>query len=327
MNNDDIILTVLVVTYNHSQYISRALDSVVSQKTDYGYEIIVHDDASTDGTTDILKCYEREYPEIIKLALEESNQYSKGTEYLLNAMKQLCHRKYVIILEGDDYWCNESKLQKQLDYMEAHPESSGTTHRCDNVQMDEKGNLIHVGFSPKFKDNNEWNIAEIIDWSDAPHTTSFLFKTELFRDMPESILRIKAGDWRNMVWACAHGLIHYSNEVMSIHEQFVKGSYSSDNFSKGVFNDYENLLKSRQEWCDTLDGATGYKYHDMFRYSQDRRWGEYLWNKGEYRNAARYKAFFRKKGLKKRVVMMLLLYLPGFERVYSNIICKHNGET
>lgn len=320
MSSEEILLTVLIVTYNQKDYISRALDSVLNQKTGFAFEVVVHDDASYDGTEDIIEYYRSKYPSIIKLVIEKENQYSKGADHLMRALAQCCRRKYMIILEGDDFWCDSGKLQKQLEYMERHPEASATTHRCEILRKNEEGNLIRVGYAPSKKKQNSWSIKELIDWEDAPHTTSMLYRTQYFKEMPDSILSISAGDWRTAVWLRTRGEIHYSNDIMSAHEQFVKGSYTYDNFSKGIYADYDSLLKKRQQWCESLDNATNHRYAKLFQLSQDRRLGEYLWYKGKYKEAVRFKGFTDRQKLKKRVIMWAIGHLPGVERLYKTIV-------
>lgn len=127
-------VSIICVTYNHKKYIHQCLDNMLNQKTNFKYEIIVHDDASTDGTTEIVKEYAEQYPNIVKLILQKKNQYSCGkwiTELALPKAKG----KYLAFCDGDDYWCDESKLQKQFDYMEAHGDCSICFHNTYTYDM------------------------------------------------------------------------------------------------------------------------------------------------------------------------------------------------
>ena len=109
---EPLMVTVRCLTYNHAPYIHRSLDGFVMQKTDFRFEVIVHDDASTDGTADIIREYATKYPDIIKPILEKENQYSKHDGSLLRIMNEHTHGKYVAMCEGDDYWIDPLKLQK-----------------------------------------------------------------------------------------------------------------------------------------------------------------------------------------------------------------------
>lgn len=119
------LVSVFALTYNHKEYIARALNSILMQKTDFPIEIIVHDDCSTDGTTDIVCEYAAKYPEIVKPIIESVNLYSthpNAFEYYGELIKTNCRGRYVAMLECDDYWRDPMKLQKQASFLEKHPE-------------------------------------------------------------------------------------------------------------------------------------------------------------------------------------------------------------
>lgn len=120
--NEPLIVSIKCITYNHEAYIRQCLEGFVMQKTNFRYEAIVHDDASTDATATIIREYAEKYPDIIKPILENENQYSKGGNVLYNIMESHLHGKYVCICEGDDYWTDPNKLQTQVDYLESHPD-------------------------------------------------------------------------------------------------------------------------------------------------------------------------------------------------------------
>ena len=120
--NEDISVSILCVAYNQESYIRQCLDSLLMQKTNFGFEILVHDDASTDGTQLIIKEYELRYPDIIKPIYQVENQYSKGISPTLQYNLPRAKGKYVAMCEGDDYWIDPLKLQRQFDFLEVHPE-------------------------------------------------------------------------------------------------------------------------------------------------------------------------------------------------------------
>lgn len=126
-----IMVSVRCITYNQVQYIKQTLEGFVNQKTNFSFEVIVHDDASTDGTTDIIKDYESRYPEIIHPIYETENVYSKSILALDEIMINACVGKYTALCEGDDYWTDPYKLQKQVNYMEMHPECGLCYTDCD----------------------------------------------------------------------------------------------------------------------------------------------------------------------------------------------------
>lgn len=118
----EILVSIRCTTYNHAQYIRQCLDGFVMQKTNFPFEAIVHDDASTDGTDKIILEYAEKYPNIIIPVLEEENQYSKGNGSVTRIVESYMRGKYIAFCEGDDYWTDPYKLQKQVDFLEAHPD-------------------------------------------------------------------------------------------------------------------------------------------------------------------------------------------------------------
>ena len=113
-NSDKPLVSIKCMTYNHEKYISRTLDGFLIQKTTFPFEILVHDDASTDKTTYILHEYEKKFPKIIKVIYEEINQYQFGMHH--KKINEAIKGKYLAVCEGDDYWINKNKLQVQVIY-------------------------------------------------------------------------------------------------------------------------------------------------------------------------------------------------------------------
>lgn len=134
MGETAVAVSVIVLTYNHVKYIRQALDSVLSQKTTFMYEVLVGDDASTDGTTEIVQEYARKHPKIIRAFIRERNigATRNGYELVTQAIG-----RYLAGCEGDDYWTDSQKLQIQFDFLESHPDFSACTH--DITVIDENG--------------------------------------------------------------------------------------------------------------------------------------------------------------------------------------------
>lgn len=120
-NLDKPLLSIVCLTFNHVLFIKDALNSFLMQKTDFRFEIFVHDDASTDGTIEILLDYKLRYPQLIRLHIQENNQYQKGLS-ALNFSLSNANGKYIAFCEGDDYWIDEHKIQNQACFLEDHPE-------------------------------------------------------------------------------------------------------------------------------------------------------------------------------------------------------------
>lgn len=146
MGNETVpLVSVSVITYNHEKYIRQCLDGILMQNVNFPYEVLVHDDASPDGTADIIREYEAKYPDIIKPIYQTENQYSQGkTVSKFNFDR--ARGKYLAFCEGDDYWTDPGKLQKQVDFLERHPEYIATAHRVKVIN--ERGETIdYPGYS------------------------------------------------------------------------------------------------------------------------------------------------------------------------------------
>lgn len=129
-NRTHTMVTVWCLTYNQKDFIKDALNGFVMQKTNFAFEVIVHDDASTDGTADIVRQYAELYPEIIKPVIETTNQWRNGgLKHIIDIMNgKYCRSKYIAFCEGDDFWTDEYKLQRQVDFLEANSDYSMCFH-------------------------------------------------------------------------------------------------------------------------------------------------------------------------------------------------------
>lgn len=120
--NSEIQVSIICITYNHENYIEDAIKGFLMQETSFSYEILIHDDASTDHTVQIIQKYVKQYPSLIRPIYQSENQYSKGINILSEYIYPQAKGKYIALCEGDDYWTDPQKLQKQYDAMEMHPE-------------------------------------------------------------------------------------------------------------------------------------------------------------------------------------------------------------
>lgn len=133
---EQIVVSICCITYNHEKFVKYALEGFLMQKTNFKYEIIIHDDASTDNTKEIIQKYKEKYPDLIRTIYQSENQYSQGKPFIENTF-EVARGKYLAICEGDDYWIDEKKLQKQVDFLEKNLEYSATYH---NVIVVDKNN-------------------------------------------------------------------------------------------------------------------------------------------------------------------------------------------
>ncbi len=176
MNN--VMVSVCVLSYNHERYLRQCLDGIFMQKVSFPIEVRVHDDASTDKSQDIIREYQERYPNVLKPILQSENQYSKGGGILAKFLFPLCEGKYIALCEGDDYWTDPLKLQKQVDFLEGHGDYSMCFHRVgvlgiDDNKFDKFSYLAERDYSAK----------EILENWTIP-TASVVFKRYVFEKNP-----------------------------------------------------------------------------------------------------------------------------------------------
>ena len=167
----ELIVTIRCLVYNHEPFLRQCLDGFVMQQTNFRFEAIVHDDASTDGSAAIIREYAAKYPDIIKPIYETENQYSKRDGSLRRIMNAHTHGKYVAMCEGDDYWTDPLKLQKQVDFLESHPDFSLCTHRFHILEQGTQ--QILDDWNGRFKDGLVFDMDHFISrtsWVTQPLT-------------------------------------------------------------------------------------------------------------------------------------------------------------
>lgn len=213
------------ITYNHEPYIKEALDGFVMQKTNFPFIAIVHDDASKDGTTEILKEYAEKYPDIIFPIFEEENQYSKkdgSLRKIINEATLCTDAKYVALCEGDDYWTDPNKLQKQVDFLESHPDYSMCFHNA-MVKYELFEKKEHIFFNIEDREYSEKE--HLYNWI-AP-TASICFRTIIQKcDYYNKYLyskKLLVGDYPMMMVYLRNGKTYGMSDIMSVYRKQSEG--------------------------------------------------------------------------------------------------------
>lgn len=209
----DCAVTVYCLTYNHEKYIGKTLEGFVSQRTNFPFQVIVHDDASTDGTASVIRSYEEKYPELIKAVYQTENQYSQKKPIVRGIIAPLIRGKYAACCEGDDYWCDPEKLQKQYDYMESHPDCSLCVH--NTLMINEDGSSSGEWFN-YCTEERDFSLDEIISARGGGlfQTSSYFWPAKDFV-VPKEFGIKGIGDYPLAIYRASRGRVHYLPEVMS----------------------------------------------------------------------------------------------------------------
>ena len=209
-------VSVLVTTYNHERYIRAALESVLVQETTFAVEVVICDDASTDGTRSIIEEFAARYPGRVRLSYREKNSGDKGLENFLLGL-EMCRGEYIATLDGDDYWTDFGKLQQQADFLDARPDYLLCFHNC-KIEYEgwdfESRTIVHgllSGESVATEDLLENGMIQMSAIMVRPRVTSQL------REWPQMLVQ---ADWFIGLMASKLGPIGYIDRVMSAHRQY-----------------------------------------------------------------------------------------------------------
>lgn len=257
------MLSVYVPTYNHEKYIEKALDSILMQETTYSYEVLVGEDCSVDKTRKILQDYERTHPGKIKVFYREHNMYK---EKINNAMDLInrCKGKYIIALEGDDFWISPYKIQKQVDFLENHPEYIAVSHDC--IVVDKNSNPIKENY-PTCKEKIYTYKHFASEIMPGQLTTIMRKNFNKCSDYDTRILQKKftPGDRVFFFWMLMNGKMYCMHERMSAYRFVTDGGTS---FSANYRYDFNNwnaiyeciLLYSREKSNKDAEKYAEYLY-------------------------------------------------------------------
>lgn len=270
---NDILVSICCLAYNHENYIRDALDSFVSQKTTFKFEVLIHDDASTDNTASIIHEYEKKYPGMIKPIYQIENQHSKGVKISSSIQYPRAEGKYIAMCEGDDYWVDENKLQKQVDYLENHPECSLVVHasKLVNVRKEEMENSIPYNIE------QDVDTETIINGGGALFSTnSMTFRRAYTEKFPDFYINAHIGDYPLTIYLSLCGKVHYFPDIMSAYRQGVPGSWT-ENEKKNIKQSLLNTIKMLDLYNE-LDKYTNYSYHKVI-VKNKKKFRELLWKK------------------------------------------------
>lgn len=208
-----LMVSIKCMAYNHEKFIRETLEGFVMQKTNFRFEAIVHDDASTDGTAEIIREYAEKYPDIIKPIYETENQYSKKDGSLSRIMHEACKGKYIAFCEGDDYWIDPYKLQKQVDILEKN-NSIALVYSKVNVYDELKKQFIYE-FGIKT------NFYQLLEIGNSIPTLSVCIRRNIYddylRDIRPELKSWKMGDYPIWLYASKNNKIEFLDEILGVY--------------------------------------------------------------------------------------------------------------
>ena len=244
-------LSVVVLIYNHENYIKQALDSILMQKVDFEYEVIVLEDCSTDNTRDIILKYKNKFKNI-KLLFNKKNY---GGDFTIRAGVQHVEGQYFAILEGDDYWTANNKLQQQVDFLDEHLDFVGCAHNTELFYMTRcKKELLISDDNIK----SVFNVRDLISGACYFHTTSYVWRNNLEDVYPkEMFYNHLMGDWFLSMLYSRNGPIKYINKIMSVYRITGNGAWTKLPQYQQMFNNIRGMYLYNK----LLD----YKYNEEFK--------------------------------------------------------------
>lgn len=253
----DILVSINCITFNHEKYIADAIKSFLMQKTDFEYEILMGEDCSTDNTRKIIQEFQTCYPEKIKLITSDKNI---GARDNMRRLHENSKGKYIAICEGDDYWTDEYKLQKQIDYM---LENKGCTFCFHSAKILSANGVNENKFlGPLNTGEKKYTAGEILLLDFIP-TASFLYTKHIMDNPPKWYYESVVGDLPLSLIVTNQGYAYYIDEVMSVYRRGVKGSITY-NWEKEQSKDkLINVIKNYIYILDNFNEYSNYKYSDI----------------------------------------------------------------
>lgn len=319
MDNRECLVSVLCLAYNHEKYIAQTLESLVTQKTDFRYEVLVNDDASTDGTAAIIRDYAARYPDIIVPFYQEKNLFSQGTVIYDRVFYPVAKGKYFASIEGDDYWCDPEKLQRQVDFLEAHPEYTACVHNSTVRFMDgrEKDRL----YIPDRTGDRALDFPSVLSgMSNAYHTSSLLARREYMIDPPKfyyTAYRYGFGDQPRALWFLLSGGVWFIDRPMSVYRvRSNPQSWSSD--LDRQYGKLKRFTLGQLAMIDDLMPFLDGPQREIAKTVRERNEFELMYIEGRARDQFRqpYRKFLKQQSLSYKAKWLVKAVFPRLHSLY-----------
>lgn len=242
------LISIAIITYNQDQFIAESIESVLKQELNLDYELLISDDASTDGTINILKSYKTKYPDKIRLILNKTNL---GPSENFHHLILQCKGEFIFLLEGDDFWTSSEKIQKQYQFLIENPSYLACTHRHKIV--DENGNILVDEYTGPGKSNlGEYTLNDFENYRYCGFFGTMAFRN-IFLKKPEKLIPLKylhnfIVDISLNLIIVLNGPIFILNENMAAHRILIKKG--GTNFKSTIRR--KNQVKNRLLYLDRL---------------------------------------------------------------------------
>jgi len=248
------VVSVLTITYNHSQFIEQCINSILMQKTNFQFEIVIGEDCSTDGTREKVMQYAQKYPDLIQVITTETNVGAKD-----NLIRTLaaCQGDLIAVCEGDDYWTDPNKLQKQVDFLNNHPEYSMCCH-ASRVKIGD--GVDHTKIIRMADGNKTFTISDFLEpmSNNFIRTESVVLRKSAVSEIPDWIFNSPVADYPLFLLMAHRGKIYYIDQVMSVYRRHAGGIWTSNMNNADYLEKYYN---STIVMYQKFDQSTGYIYH------------------------------------------------------------------
>ena len=322
------MVSVCCTAYNHEKYIRKCLDGFIMQQTDFKYEVIINDDASTDRTANVIREYEEKYPEIIKPIYQTENQYSRGIPIIRSIMLPKVLGKYIAFCEGDDYWTDPNKLQKQFDALEGHPECAICLHKVKMVSEDETkicGYKPEINIEPGVI-SSDYFASIVVNTRTLGfmqfQLSSYFCRTSLERESvregKDFYEQFDVGDLPLLLYSSTQGDVYYLNEVMSNYRVNSIGCWNSRNSETDKLLEHYYTEMNGIKAFDELT-AHVYKKDIEIRLNLYELKIALIQNKLTPRLYKKYKQVMQFYPFRSRVKMLFAAYCPALLELYYKI--------
>lgn len=308
-----ISVSVCIITYNHEKYIAQAIKGALSQKVDnYNYEIVIGEDCSTDKTREIIMKYQKENPDKIKIIYNEKNLGMMDN--FINTLNS-CTGKYIALCEGDDYWTDPYKLQKQVDFLEENPDFSICHHNMQVIYDDGRKPCLSNSSSQK-----EVTTIEDLAKGNYIYTASCVFRNGLIKEFPKWFKNAPIGDYPLHMLNAQYGKIRYLPDVMGVYRIHKDGILSN-----------KNSIYRTETWIKLIDLMKNYfnpKINEILSNTQINCLGYHYFYKKDYKLSRKYfiqSIFLKEAGFEQKIkssAYIVLSFYPNLEHFLKNIYFK-----